>query len=119
MTERTDYDSPWKNILEHYLPDFMAFFFPVPHEEQQMTYITTAERFGRAQGLAEGRAEGRALALDGIVLVLEMKFGESAAPVIDAIRQVTDLAILEAVIAQIKTAQSLEDVQRVLAPPTQ
>ncbi len=29
MTERTDYDSPWKNVLEHYLPDFMAFFFPI------------------------------------------------------------------------------------------
>jgi len=23
-----DYDSPWKEILEWYFPDFMAFFFP-------------------------------------------------------------------------------------------
>ena len=23
-----DYDSPWKEILEGYFPDFMAFFFP-------------------------------------------------------------------------------------------
>lgn len=23
-----DYDSPWKEALEHYLPEFMAFYFP-------------------------------------------------------------------------------------------
>lgn len=27
-TEPIDFDSPWKNILEQYLQDFMAFFFP-------------------------------------------------------------------------------------------
>ena len=27
----TDYDSPWKNVLERYFPDFLAFFFPVAH----------------------------------------------------------------------------------------
>ncbi len=25
---RTDYDTPWKEIIERYLPDFLAFFFP-------------------------------------------------------------------------------------------
>lgn len=25
---RTDYDSPWKDVIEHYFPEFMAFFFP-------------------------------------------------------------------------------------------
>ena len=24
----TDYDSPWKHVLERYFPDFLAFFFP-------------------------------------------------------------------------------------------
>jgi hypothetical protein len=24
----TDYDSPWKEALERYFPEFMAFFFP-------------------------------------------------------------------------------------------
>lgn len=28
-----DYDSPWKEVLEHYLPDFFAFFFPQAHAE--------------------------------------------------------------------------------------
>jgi hypothetical protein len=27
-TDRDDYDSPWKEILEHYFQDFMMFFFP-------------------------------------------------------------------------------------------
>ncbi len=31
MTERDDFDTPWKAILEGYLPEFMAFFFPETH----------------------------------------------------------------------------------------
>ncbi len=27
------YDSPWKEILERYFPEFMAFFFPAAHQE--------------------------------------------------------------------------------------
>ena len=34
MTElRDEYDSPWKDILESYFEDFMAFFFPEIHAE--------------------------------------------------------------------------------------
>ena len=34
MTElRDEYDSPWKDILESYFEDFMAFFFPQIHAE--------------------------------------------------------------------------------------
>lgn len=29
-----DYDSPWKDILERYLADFLAFFFPQAHTEE-------------------------------------------------------------------------------------
>ncbi len=33
MTEQyTDYDSPWKEMLEKYLEEFMAFFFPDVHQ---------------------------------------------------------------------------------------
>lgn len=28
-----DYDNPWKEILEEYFPDFMAFYFPDTHQE--------------------------------------------------------------------------------------
>jgi hypothetical protein len=27
----TDYDSPWKEALERYLPQFLEFFFPEAH----------------------------------------------------------------------------------------
>jgi hypothetical protein len=29
----SDYDSPWKEMLEGYFPAFMAFFFPVAHAD--------------------------------------------------------------------------------------
>ena len=28
-----DYDSPWKEVLERYFPDFLAFFFPAAHAD--------------------------------------------------------------------------------------
>jgi len=31
--ERDDYDSPWKDILELYFAEFMAFFFPAAHAD--------------------------------------------------------------------------------------
>ena len=31
MTERADYDSPWKDIIERFFCDFIAFFFPDVH----------------------------------------------------------------------------------------
>ena len=38
MTElRDEYDSPWKDILESYFEDFMAFFFPEIHAEIDWT----------------------------------------------------------------------------------
>lgn len=33
MEEHDDYDSPWKEALERYFPDFMAFFFPTVAEQ--------------------------------------------------------------------------------------
>lgn len=34
MTEQpTDYDSPWKEVIELYFPDFLEFFFPLAHAE--------------------------------------------------------------------------------------
>ena len=29
MVKRTDYDSPWKDLVEKYFQQFMEFFFPV------------------------------------------------------------------------------------------
>ena len=33
MALRDDYDSPWKEILELYFAEFMAFFFPKAHAD--------------------------------------------------------------------------------------
>jgi len=28
MTEEHDYDTPWKEVIEGYFPEFIRFFFP-------------------------------------------------------------------------------------------
>ncbi len=33
MEPSPEYDSPWKEILEDYFEDFMAFFFPKAHQD--------------------------------------------------------------------------------------
>jgi hypothetical protein len=34
MTEQsTDYDSPWKEVIEEYFPSFLEFFFPLVYAE--------------------------------------------------------------------------------------
>jgi len=77
-------------------------------EERHMTYITSVEEVG----IEKGRAEGL---LEGIALGLELKFGAAAEPVIAEVRQISDLALIEAIMAQIKTASSLDDVRRIYA----
>ena len=32
-----DYDSPWKDVLEHAFPDFMEFYFPQAHAQIDWT----------------------------------------------------------------------------------
>lgn len=61
-----------------------------------------------------GRAEGL---IDGLALALELKFGAVAAPVIADLRQISDLAQIEAILAKIKTAESLDEVRSVYSPP--
>lgn len=79
-------------------------------EERHMTYITSVEEVG----IEKGRAEGL---LEGIALGLELKFGAAAEPVIAEVRQISDLALIEAIMAQIKMASSLDDVRRIYTPP--
>lgn len=66
-------------------------------EEEQVNYISYAERVGieegRQRGREEGRVEGR---LEGPPLALDVKFGPLAEPLLPEIRQLRDLAQIEA-----------------------
>ena len=55
--------------------------------------------------------------IDGLALALELKFGAAAAPVIAEVRQISDLAQIEAIMAKIKSAESLDEVRSVYSPP--
>jgi hypothetical protein len=55
---QTDYDSPWKNILETYFEDFFLFFFPQYHQEinwnkkvefldKELQRLTAKDKVGR------------------------------------------------------------------------
>jgi len=33
------YDSPWKEAIEHYFPEFMAFYFPDAYSAIDCTYV--------------------------------------------------------------------------------
>ena len=62
-----------------------------------------------AKGLVQGLIEG-------IAGMLDLKFGDAAAPVITEVRQIADLATLERVKDGIKPAQTLDDVRRIYGP---
>jgi len=88
-------------------------------EERQMTYITSIEEVGIEKGRIEGLIEGRADGLrEGIILALDLKFGDAMRPIIAEIQAITDLATLERLKAAIKPAQRLDNVRRVYAPTT-
>lgn len=80
-------------------------------EAQRMTYITTVERRGIEIGRAEGEAIGRAEGLRaGIALALELKFGEQGLALIPTLAQISDLTQLEALLAQLRTAATIEEI---------
>ena len=59
-----------------------------------------------------GRAEGL---IDGLALALELKFGVAAAPIIAEVRQIADLGQIEAIMAKIKTAESLSELNPIMS----
>jgi hypothetical protein len=91
----------------------------VDQEGRQMTYITSIEEVGIEKGRTQGRMEGRVAGLrEGIVGMLDLKFGEAAASLIAEIQGITDLATLERLKVGIKPAQTLDNVRRTYAPTT-
>jgi len=80
-------------------------------EEKNVTYITSVERIGREAGRAEGL-------IDGIALALEIRFGDDAQPLIAEIHQISDLPVLQQILAAVRSATSPDDVRRVYQPTT-
>lgn len=90
-------------------------------QEGQMSYITTAERIGHAEGLQAGRAEGRAEGrteglVEGIGAMLDLKFGSAGTALMSEIQEITDIATLERLLLTIKTAVTPEDVRAAYTP---
>ena len=71
-----------------------------------MTYVSSSERIGLRKGL-----------LTGLELALEFKFGDEGRRVADEIRQIRDLAVLEAVAERLRTAASVDEVRAVYQSP--
>ena len=87
--------------------------------EQQMTYVTYAERVGVEKGIQLGRVEGR---VEGereglraaIELGLELKFGAAGLRLYPELAQVTDNDALHAIVAALKQPVSLEELRRIV-----
>jgi hypothetical protein len=75
-------------------------------EEQEMTYITTAERYGREAGMTDGLHEG-------IALALKIKFGPEGGVLASEIQKIRDLALLHSIMERIATAATPEEVRAI------
>jgi hypothetical protein len=94
-------------------------------KENDMPYITTAERVGIEKGLAEGLAKGLAKGreegreeglLTGIEVALELKFAAAGLALLPEIRQIDDVALLQKVLEAIKISGSPAALRRIWAP---
>jgi hypothetical protein len=73
-------------------------------EEFAVSYITSFEETGLEKGLQQG-----------IAALLRVRFGADSASLIEEIRHITDLATLEAVLAQAETAPTLDAIRQIYA----
>jgi hypothetical protein len=81
--------------------------------EKHMRYVTSVERLGiekgRQEGLQEGRREGL---LEGIALGLKLRFGVPGLALLPEIREIQDMAVLEAILKGLETAGELDTLRR-------
>jgi hypothetical protein len=97
--------------------------------EQPMQYVTSVERFGiekgrqegvqigRQEGVQIGRQEGVQIGrqeglLEGIEVGLKLKFGATGLTLLPEIREIQDVAVLEAVLKGLETADELDALRR-------
>jgi hypothetical protein len=94
-------------------------------EVRRMPYVTSAERIGiekglqqglqqgLEQGIQRGREEGLQQGLRaGLELALRLKFGAAAEGILPEVRELADLAVIEAIYARLESARTIDDVRR-------
>lgn len=74
-------------------------------EEKRMPFLTTPERLGMEKGL-----------LEGIEMLLKIKFGAEGLQLLPEIREVSDVELLRTVVRAIETAKTPDELRRVWAP---
>ncbi len=77
-------------------------------EEKRMPFVTIAERVGMEKGL-----------LEGIEVLLKVRFGEEGLRILPEIRALQDHEVLRSVLRALETADSPDDLRRVWAPKRQ
>ncbi len=122
-TIRDDHDSPWKEVLERYFPEFLSLLFRVIdwivrlpasqelefitslrrlEEERQMPYITSIERIGIEQGIHQGEV--------GLLLrLIKTKFGTPHQGIVDQV-QAADAETLQCWSERILSAETLAEL---------
>ncbi|WP_199303010.1 transposase [Oscillatoria sp. FACHB-1406] len=85
-------------------------------KEREMPYITSVERFGIEKGRQEGLQEGQITkGQRDILRILEVRFEEIPAQLRERVGAVKDLEVLEMLLVQAVTTQSLDVFESVLS----
>jgi hypothetical protein len=85
-------------------------------EEQRMSYITSIERIGIEKGREEGREEGiRAGLLQGVEVILSLRFGLAGQALSTRIQQLEDTAHVQRIFDRIKTEATLTEIEQLVA----
>jgi len=67
-------------------------------------------QIGRQEGMQIGRQEGL---LEGIEVGLKLKFGATGLALLPEIRKIQDVAVLEAILKGLETADEVEALRRI------
>ncbi len=81
-------------------------------EGKNMRYVTSIERHAIERGREEGRHAGL---LEAVRLSLEFKFGNSAQPLLDSLREVKDVELLREVQQAVVLGAKLSDLKKLIA----
>jgi hypothetical protein len=79
-------------------------------EEKRMPYITSVERRGIEQGIGQGK---RQVLIESLQVCLELKFGSEGLTILPEIAQIQNVEILSAILARLKTVNSIEELRQI------